>query len=237
MSRRCMTVLAVLLAAAPALATGQSMAEAARKEKERREKAAAQKEAKKDQAYTDSDLATAGGGSGTANILSGPSPTAAAPSAARPSLAEARAAAEARAGAPAAAGTGAAGVASIQPTPGASGEAYWRSRAAGVRQRVTAAQTRLAAADRAMAEFTFGPPEGGGCDGLAESAYRSGGIEGVKKMSTLGCKDRAMLWHERRNRAANEFDAAKIELENARKALDGLDEEARRGGALPGWIR
>lgn len=235
MSRRCMTVLAVLLATAPALATGQSMAEAARKERERREKAAGQKDSQKEQAYTNSDLATAGGGSGTANILSGPSPAAAAPSAATPSLAEARAAAEARAGGPATAST--TGLPSIRPTSGAGGQAYWRSRAAGLRQRVSAAQVRLTAADRAMAEFTFGPPEGGGCDGLAESAYRSGGIEGLKQASKRGCKDRAMEWHERRNRAANEFDAAKIELENAKKALDGLDEEARRGGALPGWIR
>jgi hypothetical protein len=88
-----------------------------------------------------------------------------------------------------------------------------------------------------MARFASGPPSSSGCAGLGADAYRAGGIEGLKKASQTGCRDGVADWTERRNRAANELDAAKTALADARKELDGLDEEARRAGALPGWIR
>ena len=34
-----------------------------------------------------------------------------------------------------------------------------------------------------------------------------------------------------------EFEAAKLELEGSEAAVEALDEEARRAGALPGWLR
>src|SRR5262245_5848802 len=41
---------------------------------------------------------------------------------------------------------------------------------------------------------------------------------------------------DQRNTRLNELEAAKKELENAKQAQDDLQDEARREGALPGWI-
>lgn len=211
------TRLALVLAMLPSLAAADDMAAAARKEKERREKAAA---AKQGQTYSDADLASAGGGGGTINIMAAPSP--------KPGAR----------GADATARVGAAGsappAASIRHVASDRGESYWRDRASSLRQRVAAAQTRVTLADQAMGRFVTGPPTSSNCGGTAADAYRAGGIEGLKKAS---CKDPVAEWTEQRNRAANELDAAKTALASAQKELDGLEDEARRAGALPGWIR
>jgi hypothetical protein len=222
----------------PGLAWSEDLAESARRERERRAKAAAEK--KKDDAshaYTQDDLATAGGGKGNANILTGPAPGSAKTSTTGSSL-------RSGTGTPVVASSSssgsASGSASTWPTgstSSGSGEAYWRSRSESLRTRVTSSRVRVQTADKAMAEFTYGPPSDGGCGGAAAIDYRTGGIEGLKQGAKTPCKDAVAEWNERRNRAANELDAAKAALTAAEKELAGLDEEARRAGALPGWIR
>jgi hypothetical protein len=41
---------------------------------------------------------------------------------------------------------------------------------------------------------------------------------------------------DQRNTRLNELEAAKKELEDAKQAQDDLQDQARREGALPGWI-
>jgi hypothetical protein len=224
------TRLAFVCCLVPSLVLADDMAEAARKERERREKA---KAATAGQSYTQDDLATAGGGKGNANILTGPAPGSAKTSTTGSSLRLGTGTAVA-ASAPAASSSSSS---SSPSTSGGSGEAYWRSRAESLRTRVTSSRVRVQTADKAMAEFTYGPPSDGGCGGAAAIDYRTGGIEGLKQGAKTPCKDAVAEWNERRNRAANELDAAKTALAAAEKELAGLDEEARRAGALPGWIR
>ena len=51
-----------------------------------------------------------------------------------------------------------------------------------------------------------------------------------------GVGQRPLIESERIERI-KELEAAKQELENARAEQEGLQDEARRAGALPGWLR
>jgi hypothetical protein len=169
---------ALFLLALPALVTGQSMGEAAKKERERRAKL--EQAGASAQPISEKDLAASKGR--TANDPGeSPSPSA-----------SARPAGEAG---------GARGAA-----PGA--EDYWRRRVGQARDRVAEAQARHDAMQRMV---HLGQP----------AMYDEGGRQVMYSAQQL--KQRA--------------DEAQAELAEAQKALDDLLEEARRAGALPGWLR
>lgn len=49
--------------------------------------------------------------------------------------------------------------------------------------------------------------------------------------------DYEILRQQQASATQNQLDAARESLKRAQKALDALEEEARRAGALPGWLR
>lgn len=92
-------------------------------------------------------------------------------------------------------------------------EAYWRAKAAAVRDAVAKASDALAAAEaeEKREENDFYAWDDG--------QYRDSVIKPA--------------W----DRAKAEAEKARADLDAARKQLDGLEDEARRAGAFPGWIR
>lgn len=95
-----------------------------------------------------------------------------------------------------------------QPSPEKRGEEYWRSR-------VAQARSRLDTAQRRRDEFRMAV-QWGQAEQYDENGKRV--IHSIYKMKELA-------------------DAADRELAAARPALEDLLEEARRAGALPGWLR
>jgi hypothetical protein len=92
--------------------------------------------------------------------------------------------------------------------PSRNGEEYWRRRAAEARGRVAEAQRRN---DDLDIMIRFGQP----------AAYDGNGgrvIYSIHQMKAMA-------------------DAAAAQLASAQAALDGVLEEGRRSGALPGWLR
>jgi hypothetical protein len=87
-------------------------------------------------------------------------------------------------------------------------ESYWRARAAEAHNRIAMAQRRY---DSLQRQILFGQPE----------RYDESGQRVIYSIQTM--KQKA--------------DAAEAELKAAQQALEDLDQEARRAGALPGWLR
>ena len=113
------------------------------------------------------------------------------------------------------------------------GETHWRSRAQQLRAAVAGAEAKLREAEQAAARV--GPVQPGD--------YKVNCKEGQVVLSngTLGpvtnpcAGDNAIIdW---RQQAQSRVDSARQALERARQALASFEEEARRAGALPGWIR
>jgi hypothetical protein len=98
------------------------------------------------------------------------------------------------------------------PAAGGSGsddrEEYWRSRMGEARARLAAAEARYETLDRAI---RLGQP----------GIYDSNGRRRAYSLQSL----KAMA------------DEAQAEVEEARRAMARLEDDARRAGALPGWLR
>lgn len=92
-------------------------------------------------------------------------------------------------------------------------EEYWRGRKQEADSRVRDAQSRV---EQLQSEINT----------LTQAFYAEGD----------GVAQRPLIETERIERI-KELEAAKQELENARAASEGLEDEARRAGALPGWLR
>lgn len=175
--------------------SGQSLAEAAKREKERRTKVGSS-----GPAFTDEDLKRHGeedaSTSGDAGDSSG------------------RPAGEGPAGDKTTGGK------SFTPKAreGAGDEAYWRRRAKAVRDAVAAAEAPVAQAQATLDQTQAGirQPQPG---------------DAMKQVPPSTVTDSA-----RRAAEAN-LAAAKAELARARKAMEDLEDEARRKAALPGWLR
>ncbi len=184
--------LVLLLALGPA-APGQSLGEAARKEKERREKAGPT-----GPAFTDEDLR----GYAEGGAVGKPGAGAADKSAARDKASAEKATKE---------GTARGG-------NGAGDEAYWRGRAKAARAAVEAAEARVAQAEAA-----------------AQSA--PAGIRQPQPGDALTQVPPSVVTDAARRAAEAALAAARSELERAKKVQADLEEEARRKGVLPGWLR
>jgi len=95
----------------------------------------------------------------------------------------------------------------------AQSEEYWRGRKQETDQRVQDAQSKV---QELQTEIT----------NLTTAFYAE----------SDGVAQRPVIESERIERL-KELEQAKQDLENARAESDGLEEEARKAGALPGWIR
>jgi hypothetical protein len=176
----------LLLLVVPVLAGGQSLAEAARKERERREKLRSKGESS-GVTLTEEDLAASKG-----TLANDPETSSEREEADRnkPTSTEpARSRSQA-------------------PRQAVSQEAYWRGRVTRARARVTRAEQRRRRIDYMI---RIGQP----------AMYDSNGTRVIYSPQRL----KAMA------------DKAQLELESAQQALEDLLEQARRAGALPGWLR
>jgi len=90
-------------------------------------------------------------------------------------------------------------------------EAYWRERARVARANLAEAERRFADLDALAARTMIAPPD--------------------------GVVIRRESWAKRREDLLHALEQAKSALAAARQALAGLEDEARRAGALPGWLR
>jgi cell division protein FtsN len=93
-------------------------------------------------------------------------------------------------------------------------EAYWRGRATRLRDAVAEADQRI-----------------------KELETRIAGLRNDMNPTNLQDPNRLQTRDRELREAMGSLDAARREAETARKALDGLEEEARRAGAPPGWVR
>ena len=185
--------LALLLALGPA-ASGQSLGEAARKEKERRQKAGPT-----GPAFTDDDLrGYAEGGPAAKGAARGPDKSTAGE---KGSADKATKEGTARGG------------------EGAGDEAYWRARAKTARAAVEGAEARVAQAEAAV------------------RAAPAGGIRQPQPGDALAQVPPPVVKDAEHQAAEAALAAARSDLERAKKALADLEEEARRKGVLPGWLR
>jgi hypothetical protein len=184
--------LALLLALGPA-ASGQSLGEAARKEKERRQKAGPT-----GPAFTGDDLrGYAEGGPAAKGAAGAPDKSTAGE---KPSGDKATKDGTARGGG------------------GPGDEAYWRARAKAARAAVEAAEARVAKAE-------------------AAAQRAPAGIRQPQPGDALRQVPPPVVTDANRRAAEAALAAARSDLERAKKALADLEEEARRKGVLPGWLR
>ena len=113
------------------------------------------------------------------------------------------------------------------------GEAYWRSRAQQMRAAVATAEQKLKAAEGAAVQA--GPLQPGDykvpCQKgrVFEPGHTLG--EEMNPCAATGVR------HEVAVAAKTRVESARQALADARQALVRFEEEARRAGALPGWIR
>ena len=127
-----------------------------------------------------------------------------------------------------------------EPSPSGRGESYWRSRAASARAAVERAKARVRALEDQLARM--GPNAGLGTTSQAcvEGAPYSPGEpiiafrDSTKGMVTC---DTEILAMNKAKGLQGQLEAAREALRNAQEALNELPNEARRDGALPGWLR
>lgn len=196
-----------LLCGAWGAAQGQGLGAAAQREKERRAKVAASEKAKK--TFTNDDL-------------QGPVATS------EPLLDAATDGASAR---------GSESGASSRDEPGR-GESYWRQRFQSARQRVSDAERRVASLEQSTGSRPtipgpLGPlpPRCGPVPkGEPTKLYPPEGMPGG-----MSCEEVDEAYETRAR--LEELLEARRQVESAKKAVEDLEEEARRQRALPGWTR
>ena len=118
------------------------------------------------------------------------------------------------------------------------GEAYWRARAASARASVATAERDLARAERAAS--AIGPalgPAAAPCQAGAIPRYGESLEEFRRRAANTVTCDVDQLRLLEAQKASERVEAARQALAKAQQALVNLEEEARRAGALPGWIR
>ncbi len=240
--RRLPVVLLVLLAAVPVLA--QSLAEIAARDQERRSK----QRASPAPAYSDEDLRASPSPSPSASpTADGPlvwpsgeppppspaartsSPPPAAPAGTRPAQPGWKAPTPKPIPPPVPASPGTTAprasaspspIPSPSPTPDRSEqeraqlEARWRGIAKQRRDALAAAETRV-----------------------AELRQRLAGVTNDLSPTNLGDPNREQTLRAQAGEARAQLEAAEAELARAKKAVDDLEDDARRAGALPGWVR
>lgn len=97
-------------------------------------------------------------------------------------------------------------------------ESYWRGRYASAQRAIDAADQRVKDLEAEVGQYGPIPP------GPTVGCY------------SAGCAGDAMRIQDGQ-KALRRLEAAKERAAGARRAMDDLQEEARRAGALPGWMR
>jgi hypothetical protein len=216
-------------------AEAQSLAAAAEKEKERRAK---QQQSKTEggKSYDDGALA-----SGTGTLANDPSLPPAVTSTGKPASGRGSTLGTRAGASSSGSSTSGGGTSSVWPSSGpsaTSGEAYWRARAQQLRSAVATAEAKVKRMER---EASLGGPMAPGqrsapCQEGATPLRGEGSIALRERSKTNNCAgERA--FDEAVRKAQNELPAARQELDQAKRELAALDDDARRAGALPGWIR
>lgn len=203
-------------------AVAQNLDDAAQKERERRAKLKSEKPSK---TYTEEELKQAKGD--TYNQVQGPVPT-------TPSSR------------PGSASSSGSSLPSIRPTSAPSGEAGWRARAASARQAVTQAEAKVQALEQKAAGLPPGPfgPSVPCVEGAA-----AGSINGRVTTSAIQLRDESrknphqkvcdqnLVREQEAKQVQADLQQAKATLEQARRAVNDLDDQARRAGVPAGWVR
>jgi hypothetical protein len=118
----------------------------------------------------------------------------------------------------------------ITPPTSERGESYWRTRARQLHAAVAAAEARVQSAERSAT----GPVPQGDYKVPCEAGRvlrPDGSLGPVLNPCTGG------LAHDRAVAGESALAAARQALEQAQQALTRFEEEARKAGALPGWLR
>ncbi len=206
----CLGIVVLISAlSAPSLA-GDDVAAAAARERERRAKA---KAAGATKSYGNDELGTLG------ELANDPSIPPAAGKAPPPRTSG---------------GPVAGGLPSIRPVSGAAqNEAQWRSRAQQLRSAVTTAEANL---KKAEAEAVAAGPLPLGDYEVKCRKVRYRMPDGSLSAPVDPCAHTGAAYN-RSVGAKTRVEAAQQALDKARQALANLEEEARRAGAQPGWIR
>lgn len=201
----------LVLVLIPSYVGAQSLAETAAKERERRKKSPAPATAK---VYTDTDISPGGSAassaSGSASTSDGSSGTWTPP--------QAQSSLDPR---------GATRVGTQASGGDAKGEAYWRSRAASVRSQIESAENNLRSVERAAnAKATQGTRRPDGCN-IPQHIVQ----QGTEAMKRWSCTQAPA------ENKDNGIEAARASVQRSKEAWTRLEDEARRAGALPAWLR
>jgi len=108
------------------------------------------------------------------------------------------------------------------------GEAYWRSRAQQLRAAVARLERTVADLDAKATSLAYG---------AASSRAMPGATAAEANAVQLRNAVAQQSWQAERTKVMGELERARRALASAKQELDGLDDEARRDGALPGWLR
>jgi len=114
------------------------------------------------------------------------------------------------------------------------GKAYWQNRRASLQARVSKMQCRVNKLQSKVRRACVNAMAG------CKSRYKRKGVEQGDLADVTYKPDTIHHTDPKNARCAQrreQLAAAQQELEQARKSLNGLSDEARRAGALPGWIR
>jgi hypothetical protein len=118
-------------------------------------------------------------------------------------------------------------------------ERYWRGRAAAARRAVEAAEARVRELEeRARRLGPYTPlPDGPACqEGVGPVMARGVVHLRDESVGAVSCSSEVLARREARQVHA-QLEVARANLQRQKEALDDLADEARRAGALPGWLR
>jgi hypothetical protein len=192
----------------------QGLAETAAREKERRAKQQADKPAR---SYSGEDLANAKGSGYTQ--MDGPA-----------------VATPASTAGPETAATSGPSAATRPPASSSASpeEAHWRNRARETRARVARLEAEVQDLDKRATASAFGSETVGSC---ASERIRTKEDERRQEDCMKRMQNEPLRQQEARGKLLDRLARARQELAEAKSALASLDDDARRAGAHPGWLR
>jgi hypothetical protein len=117
--------------------------------------------------------------------------------------------------------------------PAGGGEAYWRGRMQQARERVARLEAEVQRLDSAATGLAFDPPPMECVPPERLNSTTQARYEACQKeLQNLPLRRQAA-----HAQAIQRVEKARQDLAEAKRALESLEDEARRAGALPGWLR
>jgi len=117
------------------------------------------------------------------------------------------------------------------------GEDYWRGRSRAASGDVTRLEAEVARLEAQADRLAYGASCGavGVGPGVPVGATQSPGFRAnAQRMADAACQQQ---WESRRKSVMSQLESARSRLAAARTSQSSVAEEARKGGALPGWTR